>query len=247
MNFEKFKQLQKSKSFMVVLLAILLIIIFFYYRAFFTIGVYFNDTFLKKEVVANEIHFNGKNKYGNINITVRGKGIENEKSSAEVDFMLPNNIKKQFKVYFNYGQWDIGAIEIKDEKENTLFEGKYRKNGFWLYDNNGESVIEENIGFFTDTGEEITYDTDYKLPLKKVAEFSMLENETIRGDFEIMLFAVFLLLITFIDIKSPLLFFTLSHYLHVKDPEPTEFYIAMQRISWVLFPIIGIVMLIVAI
>lgn len=127
---------------------------------FFTVGAYFNDTFLKKEVVSDETHFIGKNKYGNINITVKGKVVENEKSSADVIFMLPNNINKQYKVYFNYYQWDVGAIEIKDEKENTLFEGKYRKNDFWLYDNNGEPVIEENIGFFTDTGEEITYDTD---------------------------------------------------------------------------------------
>ena len=247
MNIEKFKQLQKIKSFKFVLLAIAIIIMIFYYKAFFTVGVYFNDTFLRKEVVSDETHFIGKNKYGNIDITVKGKGIENEKGSAEVIFMMPNNINKQYKVYFNYYQWDVGAIEIKDENENILFEGKYRKNDFWLYDNNGEPVLEENIGFFTDTGKEITYDTDYELPLKKVAEFSMLENEAIRGDFEIMFFAVILLLITFIDIKSPLFFFTLSHYLHVKDPEPTEYYIAMQRISWVLFPIIGIVMLIVAI
>lgn len=59
--------------------------------------------------------------------------------------------------------------------------------------------------------------------------------------------AIFLFILTIIDIKDPMLFFRLNHFLSVRDPEPTDFYISMQKVGWVVMPLLGIVLMIVAI
>lgn len=245
---EKIKQLtQKSKILKIILMAILIAIIIFYLKIFFTKGVYLNGTFLKKQSISDETHYIGKNKYGDIQVIVKGKGDAAEKTRAEVTFMLPKDINKYYTVNFNSGdEWSIGEVEIKDENENTLFEGRYGINNMFLFDKNGEPLIENGIVFYTDIGKERTYYEEYQLSFKKVVEFACLENETIRGESEFLMFAVFLILITIIDFKYPLFFFTLSYCLSVKDPEPSDLYKDMQGLSWIVFPIISVIMLIVA-
>ena len=39
-----------------------------------------------------------------------------------------------------------------------------------------------------------------------------------------------------VDVACPLVLFKLQHMLDVRDPEPTEFYLAMQRVGWLLYP-----------
>lgn len=50
-----------------------------------------------------------------------------------------------------------------------------------------------------------------------------------------------------IDFRYPLFFFRLSHCIDVDDPQASEFYIAMQRASWIIYPIIGVALMIAAI
>ncbi len=245
---EKYKQQFSNKLFKIILLAVLVVLIILYFKTFFTLGVYFNDTFLKKEVLFDETHYTGKSKYGDIQIIVKGEANELRKCKAEVSYHLPNNINKIYTVYYNHEkEWLLGTLVIKDEKDKTIFDGRYQKGSLFLYDNNNKPLIEENIGFFTGTAQNVTYDAGYKIPLKSVVEFSLLEKEELRGNIGLLFYAIILLIITIIDIKSPLFFFTLSHCLDVKDPEPTDFYITMQKISWVIMPIIALIMLIVAI
>lgn len=248
MNFDKLKQLSKNKTFKITLIIILVITIFLYFKAFFTLGVYFNDTFLKKEVINEETHYMGKSKYGDIYIIVKGKLNEFDESKTEVIYNLPNNNIQRFTVYYNYKEkWHTGYVEIKDDKENTLFEGRYNKGSLFLYDKNNEPLMAEYIQSVTGNDEKVTYGTYYRVPFKNIAEFSFLEKDTLRGNVEMMLYGIILLIIFIIDIKSPLFFFTLSHFLYVKDPEPSELYIAIQRISWVIYPTIALTMLILAI
>lgn len=244
---EKLKRRLSDKNVRIIVLVAATVIIFFYYKAFFTVGVHFNDTFLKKEVVSEETHYKGKSKYGSIEIIVKGKGDDEKKSMTEVSYYLPNNINKSFSVYHNYkDQWLLGSVEIKDEGGNTLFDGRYRRGSLFLYDSNNEPLIQGSFGFYNDTPK-VTYDSSYEVPLKSVVEFSLFEKEGIRGNVEIMIYAVILIILTAIDIKSPLMFFTLSHAIHVKDPEPTDLYIAMQQVSWVVIPAIALILLTVAI
>ncbi|MFA9377156.1 MAG: hypothetical protein ACERKZ_10450 [Lachnotalea sp.] len=107
-------------------------ILIFYFSIFFTKGIRFDDTFLRKIVISSDSNYVGKGEYGDIHIKV--KGIKNTASSAQV-----------------------------------------------------------------------------------------------------------------IDIKFPLFFFQTRHLLEVSNPEPSDFYMFMQRISWVVYPVIGTVLMIMAI
>lgn len=88
---------------------------------------------------------------------------------------------------------------------------------------------------------------DYKISAIKVIDLVALANDTIRGELGYLILAILIFVLTLIDIKYPLLFFNLKYMFSVKDPEPSEFYISMQQISWIVMPIIGLILLIVAV
>jgi len=68
-----------------------------------------------------------------------------------------------------------------------------------------------------------------------------------RGQIPFLLMALIILLITWVDIKFPLFLFTLRHFMSVEDPEPSEFYLMMQKLSWYVLPIIALGLMVMAI
>jgi len=244
MFIEKIKEALSRNIFIKVLSAVVLaVVLTFYFKVFFATGVYYDNSFLKKEQVSSDRHYIGKNKYGGIHITI--KGIVNKHPEAEVIYRLPNDINKRYTVTFkDAGNWNLGIENIKDE-DDIVFEGDYRKGSYFLFDKNGEPLVSDAVRVRANG--EIFYNVNYKPSLKGVADFAYSAEDTIRGKYEFFIPAVFLFIITFIDIRYPLFFFTLEHFLDVKDPEPSDFYISMQRVSWVVLPIIGIVLMIAAI
>jgi len=210
-------------------------------------GIYYKDTFLKKEIVQEEIHYKSKGKHGDAEIIVKGKGRLDQNSKAEVIFNFPDGVSQQYIVYFNGSdKGNLNNVEIKDSNENSLFAGKYIRNSIVLYD-------EYNKPFYDDYIKSVIYaegsmDTsDHKVPYKEIVELSLLEKDRIRGDIKLMAVAVMLIVITFVDIKWPLFLFKLSYFLSVENPQPTELYISMQKISWVLFSVMALILLLTAI
>lgn len=247
MNIEKIKQLKNNTLIKKILLILIILITFLYLKSFFTTGIYFNGAFLKKEVESNETHYVGKAKQGDIHITVIGKTYDTKESKAEVIYNLPNNINKRYTVYFNYiDKWVLGTVEIKDEKGSTIFEGRYQKGSLVLYDKNNEPMMDEYIRTLYNE-EEAIYNEDYKISLKNIVEFSLHEKNEIRGNTGMLFFAALLLIINIIDIKYPLFFFTLSYGFAVEEPKPSELYLIIQKIGWIVYPIITLVLLIIAI
>lgn len=248
MTIGRVRQMISKSIFLKVLLCIFVIaVMIFYFKAFFTTGVYFNDTFLKKKVVNSDSHYIGESLYGTIHITV--KGVKNKDRYADVIYSLPNGIHMQYTVTFkDASNWDLGIVNIKDEKGNIIFEGfegEYDKDSPFLYDKSGKPLIEDVIRVVIDG--ENPYDEDYTVPLKNVADMATFSNDTIRGRYDYLILAIFIFIFTAVDIKFPLFFFKLKHFLDVKDPEPSDFYVFMQRISWYVLPVIGIILMITAI
>ena len=52
------------------------------------------------------------------------------------------------------------------------------------------------------------------------------------------LLVVLMTLLLMLDVACPLVLFKLQHMLDVRDPEPTDFYIGMQRVGWVIYPVL---------
>lgn len=105
-------------------------------------------------------------------------------------------------------------------------------------------------------GKTITYDTQilvngeaphYEVYLANVVGYAASQYDSYRGKFQFLFPALILLIYTFIDIKFPLFFFKLRNTVTIKKPEPSDFYISIQKIMWYINPIIGIVLMILAI
>ncbi len=244
MIIDKIKQLiGKNKLFRIALIILITALLGLYFLAFFTTGANYEDTFLKKEVVSSETHYVGKSLWGTIHITV--KSLDDTRNSFNVTYRLPNDIHKVFTVDFT-GNGNLGqGIRIKDESDNLLFEGEYRKGDLFLFDNNGQPFM-EGIGEISVNGQS-PYNSYYSIPLKNVVSFAAFENDTIRGDVRFLLLAVFLIILTAIDMRFPLFFFKLKYMFAVNDPEPSDFFLAMQRISWYAYSVIAFILLICAV
>jgi hypothetical protein len=240
---DKFRQLAEKRKILIAFLIILIILTILYFKVFFTRGAYFNDLFLKKEAATDETCYIGKNKQGDFKVTV--KRTKDTYDKSEVIYSFPKDIKRHFIVNFkNEYNWDDGVKNITDKDGNILFEGIYIKGSPYLYGENGDIIFQTNQDYRFD----VLVDSNiYELPLINVMEFATYEIERIRGDAEVMAIALLILFIVAIDIKYPLLFFNLSHFIEVKNPEPTDFYIFTQKIMWIVFPILSIILLIVAI
>ena len=261
MAIERIKQIISKNAFLKVLICTFItVIMIFYFKTFFTTGVYFDDAFLKKQVLSSEIHYTGKTKYGRIQIMV--KGIVDKQNSVEVDYRLPNDINKKYTVKFeklsNLGigmeniedeyvsNLGIGIENIKDGEGNTIFPGGvYKKDIHYLFEKDGNPFLDDFNQIIIES--EDLYNKNYKVSLNNVAAFATSANDVIRGKYKYFVPAILLLIVELIDIKFPLLFFTLRNGLDVKDPEPSEFYLLMQNISRYVYPIIAIILMIAAI
>ena len=59
-----------------------------------------------------------------------------------------------------------------------------------------------------------------------------------RGSIGLYVLMVAMTLLLMLDVAHPLVLFKLQHMLDVRDPEPTEFYLGMQRVGWVIYPVL---------
>jgi len=246
MNIELVKQRILNRKFLSLLLAILVLIgLIFYLRYFFTIGVFYDDTFLKKQGEYPDIQFIGKTNQGSVQISVNV--LNGKQNSIDVTFRLPNDINKQYNVSFkDLAGWGLKNIIVKDYNGNVIFEGQYSEDSPFLFDKYGKPLVGNEISRVIVNGE-TNYNDNYKISAKKVVDFAAMADETIRGKLGHLILAILIFVLTLIDIKYPLLFFNLKYMFSVKDPEPSEFYISMQQISWIVMPIIGLILLIVAV
>ncbi|WP_123610615.1 hypothetical protein [Mobilisporobacter senegalensis] len=229
------------KSAVVVIVIILSIL---YGRFFLTPGVYYNDSFLKKIVTEKEVHYKGYSIDGNINITV--KGSKNKSASSEVIYDLPNNLKFHYIVnYKDPNHWESGLENIQDVNSGMIHEADYRVDSMFLTDKDGNILFDDPVTVIVN-GESI-YNKDYRVPLKNVVDLATYNTETIRGNYLYVFFAVIILVITGIDIKFPRFYFYQKYRWSVANPEPSEFYVAMQQIFWRAGIIGGLILLIFAV
>lgn len=245
MELGRIKEVISNNKLLKALLSILIIIaLIFYFKVFFTSGIYFDDVFLKKEVISSDNHYLGESIYGNIHITV--KGLEDKHNSVDVIYRLPNNINMKFTVmYKDKNDWDLGIENIKDRDGSIVFEGEYTPGSNFLFNKNGRPILDDIIRVRINN--ESPYNENYKVPLKNVADLASFSNDTIRGRYDFLVIAMLLFAFTIIDIKFPLFFFNLEHFLHVRDPEPSDFYITVQRATRYILPTVGVVLMLAAV
>ena len=231
MSLKKYKKMTSSKKILIIsVLVFVTVLLIFYFRAFFSCGVFFEGTFLKKEVVSSDTHYKGKSPFGSIHITV--KGLKNKQSSAEVIYRLPNNITEQYTVNLKKANdWDSGFENIKAQDGTIVLQSGYLIDNYFFLDSTGKLLTGRLNAHIVGRN---PYDGDYVISLKNVLDFAYFTKDKTRGRLEYLFLAMFLIIITAIDIRFPMLFFHLRHSLDVVDPEPSDLYLFMQKIGRVM-------------
>lgn len=228
---------------------IVLILLILYFNTFFTKGAYFYGIFLKKQVVASGSYYTGDSKRGSIEIIVNDQ-MKNQ-NVVDVIYKLPYKTNLQYTVNFHNADYQEIAVEnIKDKAGKIVFsDGTYIKSIHSLLPKDGQGIFDMQVL----VNGESPYNSDLRtypendISLSNVVSFAVYNNDTIRGKYEYLVPAIVLFILTIIDIRFPLFFFTLNHFLDVKDPEPSDLYITMQRKFWYISPIISVILMLVAI
>lgn len=231
------KKVWKIKSFRLATFVAFVILIvtasFIYFSIYNQKSISLNDERLKEVYLQDgETRYSGKYNSEVISVTVMPHGL----NEVAVTYRLPECRIFTYTVIKNINEnSDYYPDEVKIfEGETLLFDGYYRQTAddFCLYQRDGDLYLEDmNASLFITQN---PFPTDYTPPLcitAKLAYHSLAEK---RGSIGPLFLFVFVLVLYIIDVKNPRLFFTLNHCISVKDPEPSHFYLTMQKLSWYL-------------
>jgi hypothetical protein len=221
-----------QKILLVILAAMILLFGILNVVSLFRKGVVFDEHLLRIRETEEATVYAGKVHGEEVSVTVRSE-------LQQVEYVVGDQIHDIYTVEYplesiktEFGTAD-GIRILKNEK--LLFEGGYFPNQdilLWV-DSNGE----------WDTGIQISY-SNYGEPEKAPRELTrtnvmyFLEGpEAVhRGSVGLYLLMVLFNVLLMVDVAYPLVLFKLQHMLDVRDPEPTDFYLGMQRAGWVIYP-----------
>ena len=153
-------------------------------------------------------------------------------TSVDVDLTVDGELVHACRVEYPEGTVTDGdgdafpRVEILRDGE-ALFRGGYNPNSHSLFEEDGS--WHSGVVIYAGT----------ELPEPDFDEFDILRfargpARSRRGSWAAWAMAALLLSgITALGVAFPMTMFRLNHFLSVKDPEPTEFYLSMQRLSWV--------------
>lgn len=235
---EERSKLQKavliSMAAMVVLFGVLMV------AARFQKGVEFEGGLLRRTETEESVIYNGKVRGEQVEITVRAAGSGN---LTEVDFRIGNRIQDDCTL-------ETGLPPIQAEQLGPVEHIRITRNGQLLFE--GGYTAEHDMGWYDLEGNwapfsslEATFRTSgenywdsYKTSAGTILAFARGPERTARGSwmlyFTMLLFSGLLAL----DAAYPLALFRCQHMCDVKDPEPSDFYLGMQRAGWCIYPIL---------
>lgn len=80
--------------------------------------------------------------------------------------------------------------------------------------------------------------TLFSTPFTSLAQLAAGDNIHYRGSWQWFFFISVLAGLLSLTVAFPMAWFKLNHFLSVRDPEPSDFYLAMMKVEWVLVPVL---------
>ncbi|MCD6322332.1 MAG: hypothetical protein J7L77_04840 [Clostridiales bacterium] len=245
MLLEKLSELLKKEKWILITFIILCCILTaLYLIVFFQPGIKMEGEFLIKHKSEGQVLYKSDSLWGEMKIFRLGH--KNVDAMAEIIYELPGNINRYYKVTFaNKNNWREGIVQIKDENGDVLFYGTSMYSYPFLLNASGNPYREPHNSsvYFGGGVQKSPFDEEYEISLAQVANIASGYRGNIRGDGKLLFLAAFMILIVTIDFLNPLLLFDLRHVLWANNAEPSDFYIAIQRLGWSVYPIMIIVLL----
>ena len=78
----------------------------------------------------------------------------------------------------------------------------------------------------------------FSTPFTSLARLAAGDNVHYRGSWQWFFFISVLAGLLNLTVAFPMAWFKLNHFLSVRDPEPSDFYLAMMKVEWVLVPVL---------
>lgn len=206
-----------------------------YFWLFFQKGIIVGDAFLLRHGTGQSTVYRGDVNGHETVIAVERESQDEWDSEERCGVIFSQEQVRKEYMLESSGEERHGLRNITVyEDGRILFEGLYDADGAAfprVYENSGTPYLEDMISIRVD-GEPDTLDglTVYTL----VDIFC--GDEELRGDAPFLAVAVFILLVWIVDICFPDFFFQLRYAISVKDPEPSEWYRTVQKITWVIYP-----------
>ena len=117
----------------------------------------------------------------------------------------------------------------------------------YLFDEAEEMILPDTLFNYSDNKPEVLYDKRYRISPSNIINLATQRNLDTRGKYPPFYIAILLSIIITIDIKYPLFFFKLDTFINVEDAKPSQLFLQIQRTSWIIIPIIILVLFIIAI
>lgn len=218
------------------------VLIVLYIRLVQVPGIRFDGVFLTKTGDASEAHYRGWSLEGKFHITVKGE--KDKDSAATVLYELPNRIKRSYTIAFDRVQnWEKSDITLTNAAGHVVFVGKYDRHSPVLFNVDGEPEFGEVRIIYNNQ----TYVPGYEPHMKGTVDLAVRADETIRGNWAFIVLALLVFATVAVDMAFPLFYFTLSYGLWVENAEPSDAYLFMQRVWWIVMPTGGLVLLVMAV
>lgn len=202
-------------------------------------GILFLGEFYKPQHVENGIYFEDADTRSDFSVYVEWPGAE----YCNVTYTKTDVGYGQQVVHKRYYQLEmLNANELVIyENDKLMFEGSVEKSSFDdLYYLKSKDPDTNDWGIAVYAGmapDALTAMQVYRLYL----------NEQVTrgycGTPELLWTSLMMLAFWLVDIYFPNLFFNMRYGLSVNNPEPSDYYLAIQKVGWVFLPIIAVVFL----
>lgn len=196
-------------------------------------GVAFEGGLLSISREGERTVYSGRAEGQKVTITVYPEG-EHRVVELAVGTLIDHTYRVEYlggTIVNDYGTYDKICVTLNGR---ALFDGGYNKQAAAPFarfcDANGElDALVAGRGIING---DLWY--EYEMLPHQILRFANGPSTAVRGDWLIYALAVFISLIVALGAAFPERLFYWNHFLSVRNPEPTDFYMDCQKVAWVI-------------
>lgn len=201
-------------------------------------GAYFEETLLRPSCPAENVTVYAGKAHGTpVEITV----TRESDTRAAVEFLIEGVLDDVCVVDYplapirTEGGYTVDGVRIT-KNGKLLFEGGYGAAEIYgWYDLDGAF---DSSGFITVRGSTNDPWHGFEVDKHHAMGFALGPKLEARGSWGMYFLLLFLTLLLALDAAFPMSLFYLRHCCDVRDPEPSDFYLACQKIGWAVYPLL---------
>ena len=204
-------------------------------------GVAFSDTLLRVETSETQTVYTGKVNGEMVCIQVEPTGD----NRTDVVYQAGDRPAQTYTLEYptetpvaTQGGTTVDGVRVW-RNGSVLFEGGVNPDAeslFRWYSLDG--TLDTDMIISVSTGEEEDYGPPESLSRDSVWYFAQGPDTSARGSVGVYLLMLLFSALVALDAAFPRALFYMQHCCDVRDPEPSDFYLAMQRLGWVVYPVL---------